>query len=189
MRQTLALLFILATQVASARGLYSTTDEFLTQTFANNIPPAATVWLTGEKGHAAKDILGHKPKSLRSRYWLNNHRSAWVLDEIGKEQPITVGIVINNHQIESIQILEYREDRGEEVRFASFTRQFLGLTLSNNKQLSGSIDNITGATLSVRAVSKLARLALYLHGQVNEQPEQQKEAPQTRPGQTSAITL
>jgi hypothetical protein len=51
------------------------------------------------------------------------------------------------------------------------------LSLSNNKQLSGSIDNITGATLSVWAVSKLARLALYLHGQVNEQPTQQSQTP------------
>jgi hypothetical protein len=177
MRQILVLLLLLATQVASSRGLYSTTDEFLAQTFAADIPAAATVWLTGEKGKAAKAILGHKPKALRSRYWQQNNRSAWVLAEIGKEQPITVGIVISDNQIESIQILEYREDRGEEVRFSSFTQQFPGLSLSNNKQLSGSIDNITGATLSVWAVSKLARLALYLHGQVNEQPTQQSQTP------------
>lgn len=177
MRQFFVLFLLLATQVASGRGLYSTTDEFLTQTFASNVPTAATVWLTGEKGKIAKEILDHKPKALRSRYWQQNGRSAWVLDEIGKEQPITVGIVVNNNQIESIQILEYREDRGEEVRFSSFTQQFPGLFLSNNKQLSGSIDNITGATLSVRAVSKLARLALYLHGQVNEQPQKQSQTP------------
>ena len=45
-----------------------------------------------------------------------------------------------------------------------FTRQFVGLTLqASNSQLSETIDGVTGATLSVKAVKKSARFALLLH--------------------------
>jgi len=45
-----------------------------------------------------------------------------------------------------------------------FTRQFVGLSLQPPKsQLSENIDGITGATLSVKAVKKTARFALFLH--------------------------
>jgi Na+-translocating ferredoxin:NAD+ oxidoreductase RnfG subunit len=41
------------------------------------------------------------------------------------------------------------------------------LTLATDGYLSDSIDGITGATLSVRAVERVARLALWLDMQVN----------------------
>ena len=40
------------------------------------------------------------------------------------------------------------------------------LTLADDGYLSGSVDGITGATLSVRATEKVARLALWLDAQV-----------------------
>ena len=41
-----------------------------------------------------------------------------------------------------------------------FTRQFQGVSLTSNDKLSKKIDGITGATLSVWALQKVARLAL-----------------------------
>jgi Na+-transporting NADH:ubiquinone oxidoreductase subunit NqrC len=39
--------------------------------------------------------------------------------------------------------------------------------MNTDRQLDRHIDGISGATLSVRAVKKLALLALYLHKQAN----------------------
>ncbi len=100
---------------------------------------------------------------LRLRYWGRDGRTAWILDEIGKEEPITTGIVVNGRAIEEVKVLIFRESRGWEVRHPFFTDQFKGARLGHDDQLDRHIDGISGATLSVRALKRLARVALFLH--------------------------
>jgi hypothetical protein len=64
-------------------------------------------------------------------------------------------------------VLAFRESRGWEIRYPFFTDQFSGLTLAPDGYLSKPIDGITGATLSVRAVERVTRLALWLNAQVH----------------------
>jgi hypothetical protein len=115
-----------------------------------------------------QQILGHSPGSLRVRYWLQGERTAWILEDIGKTEPITTGIVVDNSAIARIEVLIYRESRGWEVKHPSFTKQFKGATLTALSELDRQIDGITGATLSVRALTRLARMALYLDAKVRE---------------------
>ncbi len=148
--------------LAQARGVYQSPEDFLQEVFAHRPPPAKVIWLTGEKKQKATEILGHKPDYLRVRYWADENRSAWILEEIGKTEPITVGLVIVEGKIKRLRVLAFRESRGDEVRHDFFTRQFDDVGLKENNRLDRHIDGITGATLSVRALTKLARLALYL---------------------------
>ena len=74
--------------------------------------------------------------------------------------------MINHNKIESIKVLAFRESRGWEVRYPFFTDQFSDVALKENKQLDRHIDGISGATLSVRAMTKMARLALFLHQEI-----------------------
>jgi len=110
--------------------------------------------------------MAHKVNMLRIRYWKKDKKTVWILDERGKEKPITIGIVINNNQIQMLKVLEFRESRGDEVRHTFFTQQFNQLTLNSELELNQPIDGISGATLSVRALTKISRLALFLHQQV-----------------------
>ncbi len=159
------LIFITCIGNTAARGVYQTRADFLSQAFTGNVPKSGLIWLTGKIRKAATQILQHQPSRLRVRYWARGMRSAWVLEEIGKAQPITLGIVINKGRIERLRVLAFRESRGDEVRHNFFTRQFSQAALKPNLQLSTRIDGISGATLSVRALQKLARLALYLDQQ------------------------
>ena len=93
-------------------------------------------------------------------------RTAWILEEIGKERPITIGVVVDGDAIADIRILAYREPRGDEVRHPFFLEQFSGLQLEDDKRLTGRIDGISGATLSVRAVTNVSRYVLYLNESV-----------------------
>ncbi len=162
----LAFILLLASSGSSiAKGVYQTRSDFLNEVFAGSPPKPKLIWLTGDRRKVATQILQHKPPRLRVRYWANATRSAWVLEEIGKERPITVGIVISDGKVERLRVLTFRESRGDEVRHDFFTRQFLQAKLDSDLQLSKSIDGISGATLSVRALKKLARLALYLDQQ------------------------
>ena len=150
------------------KGVYQEPDEFIREVFHGSPPEPDRLWISGELKENIKFILGHDPGVLRLRYWIKANRSAWILEEIGKERPITTGIVVNDNQIELIKILIFREIRGWEVRYPFFTDQFKGITLDDGRQLDKSIDGITGATMSVGAVTKLARLALLLHKKVTE---------------------
>lgn len=147
-------------------GRYLETDEFLHAAFPSEVPVAQTLWVTGELRESVERTLGHPFKSLRVRYWRDGARSAWILDEIGKELPITIGITVDAGVIENVRVLEFRESRGWEVRYPFFTDQFTNARLVEDTQLDRSIDGITGATLSVRAVTRVARVALLMHERV-----------------------
>ena len=154
--------------VASAGGVYQKPDEFINQVFNNNPPKADVLWLDKALKKQIVEILDHKYKSLRVRYWQQDTKTAWILEEIGKEKLITAGVVINNDKIELVKVLVFRESRGWEVRHDFFTDQFKQIKLKDSNQLDKSIDNISGATLSVRAIRKLATIALLLDRQVQQ---------------------
>lgn len=165
---------LLVNATAFAEQVYQTPQAFLAEVFAGTPPAPKTLWLTGEVRRQAEAILGHRPRGLRTRYWVdaqkeNGRRTVWILEEIGKEQPITVGIVLRDSHIEQIKVLVFRESRGWEVQRPAFTAQFRDAELDAGHQLDRHIDGITGATLSVRALKKLARLALLLDQQVKRQ--------------------
>jgi hypothetical protein len=164
--RSLPLLLMLACGTALARGTYQEPADFLADTFGAEPPPPGVVWLRGDTRDTATAIRGHKYPSLRVRYWGDADRSAWILEEIGKEQPITVGLVVNAGQLERVKVLVFRESRGWEVRHPFFTDQFNEIGLTGELDLDRGIDGISGATLSVRALKKLARLALYLHTRI-----------------------
>jgi hypothetical protein len=163
---TLALFLLLF--VASntlAKGVDQEPGAFIKEVFAGKPPAPEVLWITRSLREPITEILGHAPDALRVRYWGEKHRTAWILDEIGKERPITVGLVIDNGHLETVKVLAFRESRGWEVRYPFFTDQFHGASLTGEYELDRSIDGISGATLSVRALKKLARLALFLHNQ------------------------
>lgn len=158
-----ATLIVLLNAAASAGGTYQTPEDFLKEVFAGNPPEPSVLWLTGEVRTSVAQILGHEPSQLRVRYWREGQRTAWILEEIGKEQPITTGLVVNAGKLERVRVLIFRESRGWEVKYPFFTDQFNAVGLADELKLDRHIDGVTGATLSVRALTNLARLALYLH--------------------------
>lgn len=162
---------LLMTGVWCQAAVYQSTESFLTEAFKDRVPKPKMIWFTGEVKQRASQILSHPPTVLRTRYWQDQQRSVWILEEIGKEKPITTGIVIQDGKIEKVRVLVFRESRGWEVKRQAFTDQFENAYLREDMELSQPIDGITGATLSVRALKKLARLALYLDSRVRDKTD------------------
>ncbi|MCG7866982.1 MAG: FMN-binding protein [Candidatus Thiodiazotropha taylori] len=151
-----------------AQGTYLSKEDFLSQNLGTSYT-GHKLWFSKPIKQKLKKIFGHKYPGLRIRYWTNDEnkeQTAWILNEIGKVKPITFGVVVNNQQIESIYVLAFRESRGWEIKQTFFTDQFLGASLTDRLRLTQHIDSISGATLSVIAMKKVARAALYLSGQV-----------------------
>jgi len=160
----LALTVFAVTARAPAEEVFLPPVEFITQAFDGAPPPPRKLWVSPELDARIRAILGVSLPGLRQRYWHQGERSAWVLEAIGRDRPITAGFVIDNGQLVRTAILIYRESRGAEVRYPFFTDQFTGASLAAEDALDRSIDGITGATLSVRAITGLSRVALLLDG-------------------------
>ncbi len=167
-KNILFLLSLFGCSSAVAGGVYQQPIAFINQVFNNQPPKPQVLWPNSELKKQMADILSHKYRSLRIRYWKQARKTVWILKEIGKEKPITVGIVIRKDHLELVKILAFRESRGWEVRHDFFTSQFNHAKLKQNNQLDKTIDNISGATLSVRAVTKLTRIALLLNQHINK---------------------
>jgi hypothetical protein len=149
-----------------AKGVYQTSKQFVSQVFNGDLPKSKALWLSEEDKVTMSEIMSHQFNRLRLRYWQQGSETVWVLDEIGKEKPITIGVHIKESKIIELKVLAFRESRGDEVRHDFFTKQFKSASLTKENMLNQHIDGITGATMSVRALTKVARLALWLNNKV-----------------------
>lgn len=146
---------------------YLSQEAFLSQAFDGAEPETRTLWLKGPLKSELTELMGEKYAKLRVRYWQRQGRSAWVLESIGKDKPITFGYVVESGVIVQAKVLVFREHRGWEIHREAFTRQYSGASLQDQR-LSQSIDGISGATLSVHAMNRTAKMALYLADHVTQ---------------------
>lgn len=161
MKNVTFLLLLCLAPLSPARGeVYQAPEAFLNEAFSGAPPQPNTLWLSKELRLQTEEILAHTAGFLRTRYWREDEKSAWILEETGKTKPITVGVAVNHGKIEKIKVLAFRESRGWEVKHPFFTDQFSQASLNQDLNLDKPIDGISGATLSVRALTKIARLAL-----------------------------
>jgi thiamine biosynthesis lipoprotein len=88
---------------------------------------------------------------------------AIVLNEIGKSEPITfmVGMTPEG-KVTEVVIMEFRENRGWEVKEKRFLNQFRGKTARSAIRVDEDIINYAGATLSSKAVARGVKRALLL---------------------------
>ena len=94
-------------------------------------------------------------------------RNCWdyaaLTEEVGKYRPITFMVGVGTDlSIQEVAVLVYRESRGGEVRRTRFLRQYRGKDGEDPIRIDRDIINITGATLSVRALNYGVRKTLAL---------------------------
>lgn len=79
----------------------------------------------------------------------------------GKDQPITFLVATDSaDRLRDIDILVYREPYGGEVAYEAWRRQFRGKSADDRLQVGRDIRGISGATISVHAVTLGVRRAL-----------------------------
>ncbi len=73
---------------------------------------------------------------------------------IGKDQPITFLVAIDPaDRLKDVDILVYREPYGGEVAYDAWRRQFRGRSAADSLRVGREIRTISGATISVHAVT------------------------------------
>ncbi len=133
-------------------------DVYLAEVFANQVPAPQVL----ETGGKALGLMLPTPQRLR--YWRANGRTCWIFDDIGKAgyAPTTCGFIVKGPAIESARVLIYRESRGEQIGQPSFLQQLSGAKGAGGA-LDKHVDNISGATYSVKMMERMAAAALVLN--------------------------
>ena len=73
---------------------------------------------------------------------------------LGKDQPITFLVAIDpTDRLKDVDILVYREPYGGEVAYEPWRRQFRGKSARDSLRVGKEIRSISGATISVHAVT------------------------------------
>jgi Na+-translocating ferredoxin:NAD+ oxidoreductase RnfG subunit len=120
-------------------------------------------WLTEEQGEKIAELSQQKIDDKRLTWYVGKKAGKpmgymWIDNVIGKSYPITYMVVLNvDGTVRDVEIMVYREPRGWEVRYPSFLDQFLG---RNSDSDFREINSITGATLSVRGITKGVKKAV-----------------------------
>ncbi|MBN9695860.1 MAG: FMN-binding protein [Zoogloea sp.] len=95
----------------------------------------------------------------------------YIDDVIGKVEWVTYALALSaDGSVRSLEILEYRETHGFEVRTPSWRKQFAGRRADTPFRFGDDIKNISGATLSCAHLTAGVQRLLTLHTQLTKLP-------------------
>lgn len=115
--------------------------------------------LSPEQLKQIKNLSGTRQREKSPAIWKATqggaHSGWFIVDNvIGKHEFITYGAALSSSgSVMGLELLSYRETRGEEIADQKWRANFKGKTLSNPFKLDEDIPNISGATLSCRNVT------------------------------------
>lgn len=122
--------------------------------------------LTSNERKAIMRASGVRVREGRLRGWHDDASGVWFLVDqvIGKHEYITYALAITSEgAVAGLEIMDYRETYGGEVRDKKWRAQFDRKTAASPLRLDEDIKNITGATLSCRNVTDGVKRLLATH--------------------------
>ena len=114
---------------------------------------------TADQKKAIEKQSGQPVRLRGQRYWIahqgTNVLGLLIADHVlGKHEIIDYTVALApDGKVLQIEILEYRESHGYEIRGEKWREQFKGKTAKDKLRLNGDIYNISGATISCRSVT------------------------------------
>ncbi len=136
--------------------------------------PEATAFTAEEKtlsAEAARDAARRLGSPVPEGPWTvhtakkENETLGWAffVDEIGKTMPITLLVGVSaDGRVAGVELVEFRESRGDGIARTSFREQFKGKTLADPLKISRDIRSVTSSTMSAEATCLAVRKALVL---------------------------
>ena len=130
---------------------------------------SAPVRLSPEQRQFVEKASGVRARLTEQPVWKvmdGGRQVGWfIVDEVyGKHEFITYAVAIGmDGAVSGVEILDYRESHGSEIKNPKWRAQFTGKTLSSELKLDEDIQNISGATLSCRHITDGVKRLLALH--------------------------
>lgn len=144
---------------------YLTVDQAQKAIFPGKSFAAALVKLTSAQRKAIEQACGVRVLRDEQQVWRVSGGGWFVVDEVvGKHEFITYAVGLNaDGSAKQIEIMDYRETYGGQIRDEKWRAQFVGKTSKSTLKLDTDIKNISGATLSCRHVTDGVKRVLALY--------------------------
>lgn len=136
-------------------------DSFV-QGVLGELPAEEKILLRGEVLDAIRTVYGSRYPASSVSYWEKAGRRVWILKSRGKHGYVEAGFVTEAERLVRVRVLDSKEVRGKVIETERFLKQFVGSGLDETHQLDQRVDGVSGATVSVNALKKMALVALVL---------------------------
>lgn len=156
------------TPVVSHASVYLTVEQAQQLMFPHTSMQKVAVTLTDDQIKSLKKSSGIFAAFKADQVYKVAGGGWFIVDQVlGKHEMITYAVALNaNGSVKQVEILEYNESYGGQVRNVSWRQQFVGKTVSTPVQLNNDIKNISGATLSCKHLTDGVRRVLQFHQMV-----------------------
>lgn len=131
---------------------------------------ASHIRLDNSQKKKIESLSGMRVRNDEQKVWLVKNKTdeaigLFLLDEVfGKHEFITYAVGLDMRgRVTQVEILDYRETYGGEVRREEWRKQFVGKQVRDPLKLDLDIKNISGATLSCRHVTDGIKRLLAFH--------------------------
>jgi len=134
---------------------YLTVDQAQKAIFPGKSFTATPIKLTGAQRKAIEQASGVRVLRDEQQVWRVNGGGWFIVDEVvGKHEFITYAAGLTpDGSVKQIEIMDYRETYGGQIRDQKWRSQFVGKTSRSTLRLDSDIKNISGATLSCRHIT------------------------------------
>ncbi len=156
-----ALLPLLAAAPAIATN-YLTLEQAQQLMFPGETLRANALVLSPAQISEIKKASGEQPLSKDVKAWRSSDGGWFIVDEVvGKHEFITYAVALDHAgTVKHIEILDYKETYGSQIRDARWRQQFVGRAPGQSLRLGSEIKNISGATLSSKHITDGVRRLL-----------------------------
>lgn len=162
---TMAPAIVIGGALPSYAVTYLTVEQAQQAIFPGAKMTPADVNLTEAQRKSIEKASGVRPRNPEQKVWKVQGGGWFLLDEVlGKHDFIAYALGLNaDGSVKQIEVMDYRETYGYEVRNEKWRAQFVGKTSKAKLRLDEDIKNISGATLSCRHITEGVKRLLAFH--------------------------
>ena len=154
-------ILIILTSFLAASDIKIICEEYLFNLYPNNTDIRMHIFKLNKKiKKKVENIVKQRFYKDKLYYWTITQEDstkayAFLDNVIGKSMPITFMVILNiDGEIENVNVIKYREAYGSEVGSKSWLQQFINFNNNSDYNIGKDIDGISGATISVKSMSK-----------------------------------
>jgi Na+-translocating ferredoxin:NAD+ oxidoreductase RnfG subunit len=143
--------------------IYMSEDQAASQIFPKGKFTAKWLDMTDTEAASIEKLSGENVRDKKVRVYAGADGSAVFIDRVvGKHEFITYAVGLEaSGKVKGIEVIEYKETYGHEIRRPEWRAQFTGKDTSATLKLDKDIQNISGATLSSAHITSGVRRVLH----------------------------
>jgi len=158
----LGALTLIPVAVVARAEIYMSQDQAARLIFPGVDLKLRTVFLGDQQMKTIESKSDEAVRNKNLQVFVGPQKQAVFIDQVvGKHEFITIGVGIDSSsKVAGVEIIEYRETYGQQVRNEAWRKQFVGKDSHAAIQVGKDIKNISGATLSSSHVAAGVRRLL-----------------------------